>query len=93
MGDWAIEEIYLMLEQAFLQGASRATLAAYPFMPTDENLSRMRGHRWEGFWKIFSDPIDCLKEQSARPTMLFFAVPISFRSYPLGTNSRLGYPT
>ena len=51
MTNYGIEEIYLMMEQSFLQGQHRATLGAYPFRPTQENLKAMKGHRWEGFWQ------------------------------------------
>lgn len=51
MGDTQMEDIYLLVEQAFLQGEKRATLASYPFRPTPERMEAAKGHVWYDFWK------------------------------------------
>lgn len=51
LGDRGVEDVYLLVEQSFLQGARRATFAGYPFRPSAERLAQEEGHVWHEYWR------------------------------------------
>ena len=92
MGNRGVEEIYLIIEQAFLQGAQRATFAAYPFRPSEENLQAIQGHQWEEFWQNIFESHRHFEAKRRPPYYGIRKDRYLFTSYPQGTNSSLGYP-
>ena len=92
MGNSAIEEIYLVVEQAFLQGAERATIASYPFRPTPAKLRAVRGHKWEGFWTNIFQSHSHFETLKRPPYYGVLAGTYLFTPYRQGTNTTRGYP-
>lgn len=54
MGNAAIEDIYLLTESSFKNGATYAAVDIYPFRMTADNLYRHRHSPWIGFWQMLA---------------------------------------
>ncbi len=51
MGDEQIEEIFMMADNAFDNGAKTVSVHIFPFKMTAENLESYRDDKWYPFWK------------------------------------------
>lgn len=64
MTDPAIEEIYLLVEEALRQGQKHVPLHAFPFRMTADNMERHKQSQWRAFWtelKAVHDAFDATR--------------------------------
>lgn len=58
MTDALIEEIYLLMRDAFKGGQKHVKVHAFPFRMTPQNMARHKNHKWISFWKTLKVAYD-----------------------------------
>ena len=51
MRDGPIEEIYALVQAAFLAGQKSVRIDIFPFVPVPDQVTRFRDHKWFHFWE------------------------------------------
>lgn len=79
MTDAKIEEIYTLCDAALRQGQPFFRVHAFPFRMTKERMARVRGHRWEPFWRNLKEGYDRFERDRIPPN-----VTVSEKRYRFG---------
>jgi murein L,D-transpeptidase YafK len=67
MTDAKIEEIYMLVEEAFKKGQRSVQVHIYPFRMTDENMAAYSHYRWYNFWQNLKEGYDYFEAEHLPP--------------------------
>lgn len=70
MTDHWIEEIYALAREAFIGGQGYIHVHAFPFRPTEENMSRHARNKNIRFWRVLKQGYDAFQETRLPPPIV-----------------------
>ncbi len=69
MGDRNIDDIYMLVEKALLNGQESVSVHIFPFRMTKINLARHKKSRWYKFWMNLKEGYDAFEKSHRVPTI------------------------
>lgn len=69
MTDEKIEEIYTLCDAALKEGQPFFRVHCFPFRMTSERMAKVRGNRWESFWKNLQEGYDWFEDKGVPPNV------------------------
>lgn len=69
MGDYRIEEIYTLVQEALKNGQKKVDVHIFPFRMTNENMQKFSNSPWIGFWKNLKEGFDEFEQNRRVPAI------------------------